>query len=57
LQLVITNSKSKGNIKASEPGIGIENTRKRLDLLFKDRYTLDVTDRGNVFITNLIIPV
>jgi len=57
LQLVITNSKNKGNKKASEPGIGIENTRKRLDLLFKDRYTLDVTDRGNIFITNLTIPL
>jgi hypothetical protein len=57
LQLVITNSKSKGNKKAPDTGIGIENTRKRLNLLFKDKYTLDVTDRGNVFITNLTIPL
>jgi hypothetical protein len=57
LQLVITNSKSKRDIKESETGIGIENTRKRLDLLFKDKYTLDITDRGDIFITNLTIPV
>jgi two-component sensor histidine kinase len=57
LQLVITNSKSKRNANVSESGIGIGNTRKRLDLLFKGKYTLDVTDRGNTFITNLIIPV
>jgi len=57
LQLMITNSKNKGNPKASESGIGIENTRKRLDLLFKDKYILDITDRGNVFITHLTIPV
>lgn len=57
LQLLITNSKSKKSREISEAGIGIENTRKRLDLLYKDKYTLDVTDRENVFITNLIITV
>lgn len=57
LQLMITNSKNKGNPKASGTGIGIENTRKRLDLLFKDNYILDIIDRGNVFITHLTIPV
>ncbi len=57
LRLLITNSKNKGNAKTSEAGIGIENTRRRLDLLYKENYTLDVTDRGNIFITNLTIPV
>jgi hypothetical protein len=38
-------------------GIGIENTRKRLDLLFGERYTFETIDEGTVFITNLKIPV
>jgi hypothetical protein len=57
LELTIVNSKNKEASKVSEAGIGIENTRKRLDLLFKDNYTLDITDRGNTFIANLIIPI
>ena len=57
LHLRITNSTNKGNPKESSTGIGIENTRKRLDLLYEDKYTLEVTDSGNIFITNLIIPL
>jgi sensor histidine kinase YesM len=53
----ITNSKNKETSKISASGIGIENTRKRLDLLYKENYTLDITDRGNIFITNLTIPI
>jgi hypothetical protein len=53
----ITNSKNKEISNKSVPGIGIENTRKRLDLLYKENYTLDITDRGNIFITNLTIPI
>lgn len=53
----ITNGKNKEAQRSSEAGIGIENTRKRLELLFRENYTLDLTDRGNVFITDLIIPI
>ena len=53
----ITNSKIKEVSNRSVPGIGIVNTRKRLDLLYKENYTLDITDRGNIFITNLTIPI
>jgi hypothetical protein len=57
LRFNITNSKIKEASNRSAPGIGIENTRKRLDLLYKENYTLDITDRGNIFITNLTIPI
>jgi sensor histidine kinase YesM len=57
LCLKITNSKIKEASNKSVPGIGIENTRKRLDLLYPENYTLDIIDRGNVFITNLTIPI
>ncbi len=57
LQLNITNSKTSEGADSTEAGIGIQNTRKRLDLLYKDSYTLDITDRRDIFITNLTIPV
>lgn len=57
LRLDIINSKGSSPSDKSVSGIGIENTRKRLDLLYKDNYLLDLTDRGNVFITNLSIPL
>jgi hypothetical protein len=57
LCIIITNSKNKEASYKSVSGIGMQNTRKRLDLLYKENYTLDITDRGNIFITNLTIPV
>jgi two-component sensor histidine kinase len=53
----IENSKIPPENDVMTPGIGIENTRKRLDLLFGDKYSLEITDSGNIFITNLKIPV
>jgi hypothetical protein len=57
LNFRIENSKIPPENDIMTPGIGIENTRKRLDLLFGDSYSLEITDKGNVFITNLRIPV
>jgi hypothetical protein len=57
LCLKISNSKNKLALNSSAQGIGIENTRKRLDLLFNENYTLEITDRGNTFVTNLTIPI
>jgi hypothetical protein len=44
-------------VEINTSGIGIENTRKRLDLLYGDNYSLEITDNGKVFIANLKIPV
>jgi hypothetical protein len=58
LSFRIINSKVKETANnRSVSGIGIVNTRKRLDLLYNDSYTLDLTDSGNIFITNLTIPI
>ena len=38
-------------------GIGISNTRRRLDLMYADRYTLTIDDRTGEFTVNLNIPV
>ena len=38
-------------------GIGLENVRKRLDLIFKDNYTLRIQSTGNIYEIYLNIPV
>lgn len=38
-------------------GIGIENTRKRLDLLYKKEYDLAISDTGEKYAVNLNIPL
>lgn len=42
----------------SEKGIGLENIKKRLDLLYKDQYTLNINNENEFFKVNLkLIPV
>lgn len=57
LRLFITNSINRGKVRQSGKGIGIENTRKRLDLIFREKYSLETTDMDNIFTTCLIIPL
>ena len=38
-------------------GIGISNTKRRLDLFYEDRYSLEIDDTTNEFIVHLKIPV
>lgn len=38
-------------------GIGNSNTKRRLDLIFKDSYQLDISKEANIFSVNLNIPL
>ena len=38
-------------------GVGLSNIRSRLDLMFGDNYTLDITDGEEEFIVNMDIPI
>lgn len=38
-------------------GIGLENTRKRLDLLYKDHYSMEVNNENNIFTVHLKLPL
>jgi sensor histidine kinase YesM len=56
----VTNSKKKHADAAHAThddyhGIGITNTRKRLDLMYKDRYILTIKDRHDQYSTHLTI--
>lgn len=59
LDCIIKNSKH--NVVAKKydeyPGIGLENIRKSLNLLYGQDYKLDITDNENEFEVNLTIPI
>ena len=57
LVLVVKNSKSGTVSETEKSGIGIENTRKRLDLLYGSSYHLDIIDNKDSFIVNLSVPI
>ena len=57
LHFQIRNSHSGSKSAKGHNGIGITNARKRLDLLYGDQYKLDIDDKEEEFIVNLIIPV
>jgi hypothetical protein len=57
LLFIIKNSKADNNHSTEFSGIGIENTRKRLDLLFGKNYHLDIIDNEDLFTVNLSIPL
>jgi hypothetical protein len=51
------NSKNVFSEKAGDSGTEFMNSRKRLDLLYKDRYSLLVTDTDDTFSVTLRIPL
>jgi LytS/YehU family sensor histidine kinase len=57
LLMVVKNSKTDKNQTKDFSGIGMENTRKRLELLYGNNYHLDVIDNKNLFTVNLSIPL
>ncbi len=54
LQCKIVNSKNE-HTGTSQPGIGIENVRKRLSYLYKDKHELKLSDEGNFFVVSLML--
>jgi hypothetical protein len=57
LTFSIDNSKVIGGPLRGGSGIGIENSRRRLELLYGENYQLEIIDKGNVFVTNMRIPL
>ena len=57
LLMVVKNSKTDKKVSDDFSGIGIENTRKRLELLFGNNFSFDIFDNPNTFTVNLSIPI
>jgi sensor histidine kinase YesM len=43
-------------VEGQEGGIGLENAKRRLDLMYGDKYQLDIVEAGDNFTVELIIP-
>jgi sensor histidine kinase YesM len=59
LSCVVKNSKHKmtSNFKGEYSGIGLDNIKDSLRLLYEDDFQLNIFDRGNEFEVNLKIPL
>ena len=51
----ITNSISQSQSTKKKKGIGIENLKRRLDLLYPDKYNLEIKQTENLFVAKLTI--
>jgi len=57
LQVVVKNSIHTKPGRKEDAGIGIENAKKRLNLLYGQDYTLKIAENENIFTVQLIIPL
>ncbi len=55
LNFKIKNSVLTNELKSNKIGIGLENIKKRLDLLYKNNHQLDIQSKDNWYIVNLTI--
>lgn len=52
LHLTVKNTKARTESK-NKLGLGLENTKKRLHLIYPGKHLLEITDEGNTFLVNL----
>lgn len=57
MNLKISNSKNQEESSDSASGIGVANTLKRLELIYKDNYQIEITDGKEVYSIYLNIPL
>jgi ligand-binding sensor domain-containing protein len=55
LSFYVMNSKRIGGSKDCVGGIGLTNVKRRLDLIYHDKFSLDILDSENKFEINLVI--
>jgi len=56
LHFEVRNRKKKGPKELSQ-GIGLDNTRRRLDWMYDNRYSFTIQDNGDIYSTELTLPV
>jgi len=57
LNFDIANSKQVKDVNDSTQGIGLKNTRQRLDLLYAGDYAFDISENENEFVVKLSLPI
>jgi two-component system, LytTR family, sensor kinase len=57
LNIIIANSKVQNKFKDKTGGIGLVNVRKRLNLLYEEKYQLDIFEKQMQYIVSLSIPI
>ncbi len=57
LSIAVSNSKSQNSITSKTGGIGLVNVTKRLNLLYGDSYTLNITENSTRYDVHLSIPL
>jgi two-component system, LytTR family, sensor kinase len=57
LNIIIANSKVQNKFKDKTGGIGLVNVRKRLNLLYEEKYQLDIFEKQLQYIVSLSIPI
>ena len=55
LMFLIENSKAQLSAEHSENGIGLENIKRRLDLLYENNYQLDIETRPDHYYVRLML--
>jgi LytS/YehU family sensor histidine kinase len=55
IRLKTFNKKAQSNAKADSSGIGMQNTRKRLQLLYPDKHLLDITENEETYSLTLLL--
>ena len=55
LAMTVSNTHRQDETKDKTGGIGLENAKRRLDLIYKSQYVLDIKDDGQVFDVSLKI--
>lgn len=57
LHFICRNSKAPVSQKPGEGGVGLQNVRRRLDLIYGKDYVLDISDEETVYTVSLMLPV
>ena len=57
MNIAVSNSKGQNSTKSETGGIGLVNVRKRLDILYRDSYKLDISEKINSYDVFLSIPL
>lgn len=56
IEMVCKNSNHSATVKRTRRGFGLTNSRKRLDLIYENNYSLEIDDNQDIFSVNLKIP-